>query len=652
MDTRTFERGSHIISAPIACGRLVIEQGAELAAPQGKYLTLSVNGVGKPLVPGTYNGQVVISVTEELVEGTYPSVRRRNPIPLKTAIAVKDGKLLEGQSASALVHGGTVTDTSADDVFIATSEEDFAGIVVDGEGDYTINRARMAFDGSGSNDFVGMGAGVASIGNANVTINDSEFSLSSVTRCAVHVGGTGTVTVNNSRMTNISPEVEMGSWSWGIAIRGTNRLNQLADDGTVYYNGCTMRSNGWGILSVDGSNYAHMHVKDSDMELEGPNSHGYGVFCIGPTDIHLDNVKLRVNGFPILLRGMERKGIMEITNGCQISGRRFGLHSQGDTGSVVTIADSSFKTDKATLLIKGSTGTVYNISNTTMEPGDGQLLQLIDSDDPGLQGTFVDVSMYDRDDTYLPGRELSEFDPENDITLNISGCALKGNMLNSTSDLVNQASKTAPAELVIRDAVAPGELGNEGKISGMPPVGDLPPMGGGGMPPMGGMPGGPGGGPGGMPGGMPEGMPPMGGMPGGPGGPGGAPGGAPGGMPFMMGETPKNLVVNLKSSSIEGVISSAKQKYEDGLKFLEETIREELSHVYQTPAPTVNNGVLVTLDAASTWTVTGTSYISRLDVAEGAVIQGPEGKTVKLTVDGVEKPLVPGSYKGHITLEV
>lgn len=120
----------------------------------------------------------------------------------------------------------------------------------------------------------------------------------------------------------------------------------------------------------------------------------------------------------------------------------------------------------------------------------------------------------------------------------------------------------------------------------------------------------------------------------------------------MMGETPKNLVVNLKSSSIEGVISSAKQKYEDGLKFLEETIREELSHVYQTPAPTVNNGVLVTLDADSSWTVTGTSYISRLDVAPGAVIQGPEGKPVKLTVDGAEKPLAPGSYKGHITLEV
>lgn len=124
---------------------------------------------------------------------------------------------------------------------------------------------------------------MAAIGGADVTINDSEINLSSVTRCAVHVGGTGTVTVNNTKMYNVSPKVEMGNWSWGIAIRGTNRLCQLADDGTVHYNGCTMRSNGWGILSVDGSNYAHMFVENCDMELEGAGSHGYGVFCIGPT---------------------------------------------------------------------------------------------------------------------------------------------------------------------------------------------------------------------------------------------------------------------------------------------------------------------------------------------------------------------------------
>ncbi len=617
MNQIVFASGEHLIAENLKTEFLTIAAGAELKAPEGKYLALTVNGCVHPIAAGSYHGDVEITVAEPVTEETYPSVRRKSPIPLEAAISVKDGKLVPAQGVVAAVQHGTVTDTEADDIFIATDAPDFAGIVVDGEGSYTINRARICLEGEGSNDFVGMGAGVAAIGGADVTINDSEINLSSVTRCAVHVGGTGTVTVNNTKMYNVSPKVEMGNWSWGIAIRGTNRLCQLADDGTVHYNGCTMRSNGWGILSVDGSNYAHMFVENCDMELEGAGSHGYGVFCIGPTDMHLKNTKLTANGFPLLLRGMERKGILEVTDGCEIRGRRFALHAQGDTGSVVTIKDSKLITDKATMLIKGSTGTVYNIENTVMQPGDGQILQLIDSDDPGLHGTFVDVSVYDQADTYMEGRNLTQPDIEDDITLNITSCDLKGDLLNSTSNLPSLASKEEPKELVIRDAKAPGELGNEGKVSGKPPMmGDMP-----GMPPMGGP-----GGPGGMPGG---------GMP-----------------PFMMGDAPKNLALNLKNTKLEGVVSSATQHYREGIKFLEETIREELSNVYQTPAPTVNNGVLVSLDANSVWTVTGDSYITSLTLAEGAAVKAPEGKKLEVTVDGKAAQLAAGTITGKIHIAV
>ena len=40
---------------------------------------------------------------------------------------------------------------------------------------------------------------------------------------------------------------------------------------------------------------------------------------------------------------------------------------------------------------------------------------------------------------------------------------VKGDLLNSTSNVPSLASKEAPKELVIRDTKAPGELGNEGK---------------------------------------------------------------------------------------------------------------------------------------------------------------------------------------------
>ena len=102
----------------------------------------------------------------------------------------------------------------------------------------------------------------------------------------------------------------------------------------------------------------------------------------------------------------------------------------------------------------------------------------------------------------------------------------------------------------------------------------------------------------------------------------------------MMGDAPKNLALNLKNTKLEGIVSSATQHYREGLRFLEETIREELSNVTQTPAPTVNNGVLVSLDENSVWTVSGDSYITSLTLAQGATVKAPEGKQLEVTVDG------------------
>ena len=229
---KMYPAGSHLVDTDLFVRCLVIEPGAELTAPEGKFLTLTVDGRGRPVVSGVYQGEVSLTLGNLKMESVYPSVRRKNPIPLKTSVRVDHGKAVV--EAPTLVHG-TVDDTHAEDVYLATSDTDYAGFVVDGDGAYTINRAKIFMDGDGNNDFVGMGAGVAAIGKADVIINDSEFMLSSVTRCAVHVGGTSTVTVRNSKMVNLSPQVEMGDWSWGIAIRGTNRLNQLADDGTVIY---------------------------------------------------------------------------------------------------------------------------------------------------------------------------------------------------------------------------------------------------------------------------------------------------------------------------------------------------------------------------------------------------------------------------------
>ena len=69
-------------------------------------------------------------------------------------------------------------------------------------------------------------------------------------------------------------------------------------------------------------------------------------------------------------------------------------------------------------------------------------------------------------------------------------------------------------------------------------------------------------------------------------------------------------------------------------------------------SPVVNNGVIVSIDGKSRWTVTGKGYISALHIDPGAKIAGAEGKTVKMTVDGVETAVAAGDYKGAIVIEL
>lgn len=59
-----------------------------------------------------------------------------------------------------------------------------------------------------------------------------------------------------------------------------------------------------------------------------------------------------------------------------------------------------------------------------------------------------------------------------------------------------------------------------------------------------------------------------------------------------------------------------------------------------------------TFDKESVWTVTHDSYLGTLRLEEGAKIQAPEGSFLRMTVDGNETNIEPGSYKGQIIIQV
>lgn len=124
------------------------------------------------------------------------------------------------------------------------------------------------------------------------------------------------------------------------------------------------------------------------------------------------------------------------------------------------------------------------------------------------------------------------------------------------------------------------------------------------------------------------------------------PGGPGGGAASASG---KNLILKFEKSNITGVITASAAKHaKDTLTSADVLL---VSEVKNTPGPAVNNGVIVNL-VNSTWTVTGTSYLTSLTIGDGSSVTAPKGSKLTMTVDGVAKPVKTGGYTGAIVLTV
>jgi hypothetical protein len=109
----------------------------------------------------------------------------------------------------------------------------------------------------------------------------------------------------------------------------------------------------------------------------------------------------------------------------------------------------------------------------------------------------------------------------------------------------------------------------------------------------------------------------------------------------------QNVDLTLENVKLSGVISSGLQAHRHlgvGSRITKETAYE-IGNVTASAAPTVSNGMIVTLSGDTCWRVTGTSYLSRLTLSDPAQLVG------SLTVNGERVEAPCGTYVGKIVLE-
>jgi hypothetical protein len=343
---------------------------------------MTIDGVETAMDPGNYTGDIVLTVTEE-IPVTYNTL---DTVYWRTAVYVEDGVYDSERSVEAAWISGTVTDSSATGLELASVGENFNGIVVLGNSSYTIDEPVITFTGNGGNDFSGYGAAIVSKGSSDVTVNNATIINEGCIRTAVFAGGSSTMTVtesvievyNGTLPSDYETNTDMGEMMevpWQLGLVGNNRATNLVGTATANYINTTIQAQGWGCLSTDDTDGVTLNATGCTIIT---TESGYGAYSIGNGTVDtFDNCTVNVADMAMILC---RSGEGVFTNGTTVDSGRFGVMAHGET-AYLTIEDSTFNTDDTVIQFK-STGGAISVDNSTLTPGNGIILQAMMNDDP------------------------------------------------------------------------------------------------------------------------------------------------------------------------------------------------------------------------------------------------------------------------------
>lgn len=549
------ESAAPVVAETASYRELTIAPGAVPAAPAGKLLTLTVDGVETPLAPGTFRGDVVLSVTDDI-----PVQYHQLPLHhFRAALYVEGGQPVAGKSATAALGGARLAPGTVSDARITSHGERFNGIIVTGAGKYTIERPTIDLTGNGGNDFAGFGAGIMASGKAEVTINRPLIRTVGAIRTALFVGGDSVVRLNDAEIevrdgtlpADYKFTVDVGRMMevpWMLGLSGNVRASNLVDRATLYINRSHIRAQKWGALSTDDNQRVRMFVTDSLIEAVEA---GYGTYSIGDSHNHFAHSTIRAADIGGI---MAAEGSLTFTEGSVVEAGTYGVmvHSGTGGGTLTIDKGSTLHSGRAAIEVKG-VGTTILVDGAAVRADNGVILQGMENDDPFLKAM----------------------------------------------------------------------------MSGTPPEGMSAP---------------------------PPGM--------------GANGGHPGDKPmspdiaatfrntvltgdFWNGRTAQGgMTLRFENAAVTGRISTSTTAPASGQEPVRDTYRE-IGNVANTATPATGKakGLAVSLDGKSHWTVTGTSYLTRLELAPGARLDAGARK-LTVTVNGKAVPVKPGVLKGAIALGV
>jgi hypothetical protein len=699
-NTLQLEAGQNYpITETMELDTLVVGDGATITPPQGKTVTLTVNGTeqGQKLatttgydlvfVPGTYTGDVKLTLAdanpvEYTPVGTSASPGAAIVEAFRQAICVESTGFSEFKSVMAAVSGTQPTSTSAEGITINSSGECFNGIYA--ASGYEVKNAEIDLTGNGRSDFSGYGAAVVGTGQGTSLVLDGvNVTCTGVARSALVASDGANVVVKNSEFQTNNGELpadyvptsditQMRSAPWMLGLSGNARTTNLLGTGTkAAFINSSITSEGWGALSTTECVNPTVAAINSQISVTGED--GFGAYGDGgateyflgsdfsvPTYAAIvrranlffgDSTPQKVSQLNASLRfGLTAEELSAVPNqGTMINSLRFGImwHGNGisgDAGTVDISGAAAFTTTEAVFLDKNQAVkiSVDGANGAKLTPGNGILMQLMDDDNPGFDPTtFENTGVFNEPTTPAEvdkDHDLKSATEGKDALVTFKNIELTGDFYNSTRGGLGPVPIEVPATTttLAEETTIAGQTTTTVKGATTTVKSTTTTV-----------------------------------KPttttvkptttttkkssGGTGTTGTseteastttttlAPG-------TELASVSKNLCLTFDNSKIAGLITASTAVHSK--PSITAADYKLLGEVLNTPAAAVNNGVVVALTNASVWTVSGNCYLTSLTIGKGCSVVAPQGKKITMKVNGKKKKLSVGTYSGKIELIV
>ena len=587
--TKNIDAGSTwLVSETSNLTGLTIAKGAAIKAPEGKSVTMTVDGVETPIAAGSYKGKIALTVTADILVD-----KNNKTYKFRTGIYVSDGKYVPEKSVAASVVGGTVTDASANDVKITSVGDNFNGIIVTGDNksSYSIINPVIKMTGNGRNDFAGFGAGIKTDGKAEVTIENARINNTGAVRPAIWVGGSSITKINNADIETHSgklPGDYSFSWvkgsmaagdnfmevPWMLGCVGNTRATIVMANGQAYYNNSHIKAYGWGALSTDqtGSGSILYATKCIIETIES----GYGAFSDGNANTY-SGCTFNVADYALIMQ----RGSAHFTDGTVVNSKRLGAMSYGGANILTIDKGAVFNTKKAAIQIKGGSPVIV-VDDAKLNSESGVIFQAMLQDDPdmvkssgsgGMQGGAGGAG------GAAPGGSAQG----GGAAPGVAGAGASGGM--PGGGMQGAAAGGGP-KVTFKNVTLNGDI-----ITSMTTEGDVD---------------------------------------------------VTLEKATITGAITTSIAVHAKGPNGEELT----ERDDTSLYKIIGEVKDTYS------ATNDKYGMKLSIDKDSKWVADKTSYLTSLSLAEGAAIIAPKGFTVTMTVNGVKKPIKAGDYKGKIVLTV